>query len=917
MEFHRGQALPCIRGWAQEQKFPRELFEIIIASPLNHPAAELDEIRSILSPNDRLLQFDYHHDMDLIAQAAQATRGEILFFTESHCLPEPETLERADAAARAHPEWAGFSCHSVPVTHNLLSQIEAEFYEREIQFGMNEHPWRKVLDQCFVVRRLPYLQVSGFDPAFGHFAEWLIAARFHARGFTIGYAPEVRVRHFYIGQYREWREFTEDFIEGQMKYHAQQPRDPLEPMFEEVPEWSGRHNFRRDVARRMRRVLFHDLREITNTADVSGPGEWFSRLRRWHWRLYAKWFLRAVAGCWVEMIRAWFRKCSARMALRWHLLRRDKTRAKTSITRCCETISSLARAHFVHQWIKTLKRNGGHKVPRESHGLWMPGLLTEKHAAGFHLASGTGHETIRWSEPAAAVELPIQPGRYTIRVAFLFRPPVNDDPRLTFFINETPVLAQDTSVSHDHVDLRVRIGKSRFPARLAWVCTAHQAPGDVRALGLPVTGISWSLKKSVHPLDAPSATKASQSRPLFFLHIRKNAGVSLRALLSNRFASSRCLFQAHSIEQYEPDSDRFDFVTGHVAFNFVKSFSARPFVFTVLREPLDRAISTYYFFRENKETLFRQLERELPAEEFASRRRFTELARCLSLPEFLEKEPDLSRRHLSNIQTRSFVSASPGNELRRDHLEEAKSNLASCDIVGLTERLPETLALLEAQLGWHDLGPMPHLNATRSRESLSNINPASRQLLASWNELDIDLYKFAKHLFAQQIDTRAAGPTTADPAGNQTLPDAARFTFDQPIHGRGWHEREKYADAWICWMGVSLNASLHLCLSQSSASRLSCGIVCGADTAILQSLQLSVNHQPVPSTLLFDGTRTWIEADVPGGILQRLENRVVVGFHISHTLRPSDRDSENPDRRTLGVAFDSVSLTPGTMHGSR
>ena len=118
------------------------------------------------------------------------------------------------------PEWAGFSGRSIPITGNLLSEIEAEWYGPEIEFGMNEHPWLKVLDQCFVVRRSAYFQAGGFDPAFGHFAEWLLAARFSALGLKIGYAPTVRIHHVYIGDFGVWRRFTADFVHGQIAYLA-------------------------------------------------------------------------------------------------------------------------------------------------------------------------------------------------------------------------------------------------------------------------------------------------------------------------------------------------------------------------------------------------------------------------------------------------------------------------------------------------------------------------------------------------------------------------------------------------------------------------------------------------------------------------------------------------------------------------
>ncbi len=218
-----------------------------------------------------MLEFDRRHDMDLCARAAETASGEVLFFTESHCLPEPGTLASADAVTREKPEWAGFSGRSIPITGNLLSEVEADWYGPEIEFGMNEHPWRKVLDQCFVVHRSAYFQAGGFDPAFGHFAEWLIAARFYALGLKIGYAPTVRIHHLYIGDFGVWQRFTADFLRGQMAYLAREPRDPLTTMFDEVPEWSRRHVLRRRVARRVCRMLLRDLRQSIEVGSATRP----------------------------------------------------------------------------------------------------------------------------------------------------------------------------------------------------------------------------------------------------------------------------------------------------------------------------------------------------------------------------------------------------------------------------------------------------------------------------------------------------------------------------------------------------------------------------------------------------------------------------------------------------------------------
>ena len=515
LEFHRGQAVGCVRGWAEDQLFPREQFEIVVASPEGHPQAELDEIRSVLGPQDTVLELPCHHDMDLCALAAEGARGELLFFTESHCLPEPETLACADAVARGNPQWVGFSCASEPITSNLLSEIEAEWYGRDIEFGMNEHPWRKVLDQCFVVRRTAYFQAGGLDPAFGHFAEWLIAARFYALGLTIGYAPTVRIHHVYIGKFGEWREFTADFVQGQMAYLAVEPPDPLRTMFDEVPEWSRRHDFRRDVARRVSRMLVRDLRRSLAAGSTESSRRRLSSLRRWHWGLLRSWLLRAVAGHSVELMQAQRRRLSARLALQVDLLLRNKARAEEHIGRCCEAIATVERTRFLRTWARNLERDKASRpsprdAPWSQSGVWKPGRLDEDPGVGFHAASGTGAEAIRWSEPAAYVELPLAAGPHRLRLDLLFRPPVVGEPGVRFYVNERPLPGKNVRLGHDHFELRVDVPESSSPLRLGWVCAAHRAEGDRRRLGLPVVSVAWTREGSQstrRSLDGPAEPK--------------------------------------------------------------------------------------------------------------------------------------------------------------------------------------------------------------------------------------------------------------------------------------------------------------------------------------------------------------------------------------------------------------------------
>lgn len=142
-------------------------------------------------------------------------------FTESHCIPQQTALNRLTNGLLAHPDWSGFSCQTIPVTHNLLSEVEADVYAAHIQHVLESSSWLKVVDQCFLIRREVYIAAGGFREDYGHFAEWLLAAELHRLGFVIGFYPQRVIQHYYRGELEALLSFTLDFARGEMKYQAE------------------------------------------------------------------------------------------------------------------------------------------------------------------------------------------------------------------------------------------------------------------------------------------------------------------------------------------------------------------------------------------------------------------------------------------------------------------------------------------------------------------------------------------------------------------------------------------------------------------------------------------------------------------------------------------------------------------------
>ena len=883
LEFHRGQAVKCLETWVRGQTYPRDRFEVIVVAPMRFPADALERIRRILTAQDQVLLRGEEHDMPLVVEGAAVAKGDVLFFTESHCWPEADVLEKCAEALRDHPEWAGFSCRSVRKTHNRLSVLEADMYEADIRHGMKHHPWRKILDQCFVARRDFYFRAGGFDASLGHFAEWLLAAKYYHMGMKIGYFPQARVRHFYIGEVEEWEEFTDDFVKGEIQYLArvEKDADPCADLFEPVPEWVKRHDWDASMARGMAEVIWQDLLHRRENRNL--PRE----QQVPHWRLLAQWTPAALTGAWGERLISALRCVFLRFRLMWQTRFSESGTLKAAMQHYIRSLQHARRLKY----LEAVKR----EVPlAPGSGEWIPGKPTPVKLAGFHLPEICGGQPCCWSQPAAEIHLPVAEGCYEVVVQWLPVRSEDQPPLPRFYGNGRPLEAD--SAGAFGVRLKVRSQRGGNGIRLAWVCQPMVVAGDGRELGLFVRRIVW--RRVVEAGTVPDQP------PLFMLHIRKTAGVSVRDLISNRFLPEKCLFQAHARENSGVDPSRFSFVTGHVPFGYLSRFARRPLVFTVLRDPLDRALSALYFFRGNREPFMRQLEAELSAEEFAERKRIAELSAHSTPLEFLEAEPELARKQLGNTMVRAFLRTPHDGNLKAADLAEAVNNLATCDVIGLFERLPESMSLLQKAMRWEGLGPVPHHNPTSHRRRVAEEDPQVIQILTGWNDLDSQLYTRGEELFEEQLRKSRTADVPV------SLPSARRFTFDQPVHGYGWHIREKNGERWICWTGADDHAWIDLAIEGPANSLLSCRVSHFVSNEALNGLRVLVNDRPVELKKREDDRGLLLEAAVDVWMLYANNERVRIKFLLAARQRPDAQNLAMPDKRILSVALESICLQP-------
>jgi hypothetical protein len=246
----------------------------------------------------------------------------------------------------------------------------------------------------------------------------------------------------------------------------------------------------------------------------------------------------------------------------------------------------------------------------------------------------------------------------------------------------------------------------------------------------------------------------------FFVHVMKTGGRTLLRHLRDNFELDE-LYPYGKIDiRYQDDRvdinhhlemstlmalpeerrERIRVYSGHYPFVASELLGGDFVTITILREPVARTISLLRQFRRNDPWADPNESRGAPFPK-------------LTLEEVYE-HPMVFEPLVHNHQTKVFsVTAADtvGNfmdvvEVDRSRLERAKTNLATVDVIGVTEAYEAFLRDLTAMTGWR-VQPELRKNVTPS-EDVQPVSDELRRRIAEDNVLDIELYDYARELIA-------------------------------------------------------------------------------------------------------------------------------------------------------------------------
>lgn len=230
----------------------------------------------------------------------------------------------------------------------------------------------------------------------------------------------------------------------------------------------------------------------------------------------------------------------------------------------------------------------------------------------------------------------------------------------------------------------------------------------------------------------------------FFDHIPKTAGVSLDAAFRNLFTQYRRLEQVSNSHHHAILRPDLNYIGGHIYFYPNEALSSEHYYCTVLRDPIQRFISQYFFSRQAFESL---LARGAVGDPIMNDPQVLMSVRFNISELILQKGP--IRRMFSNTQAMHFASRLSSHPFDLDDkaLEEAAiASLEAYDLVGSFEKIQDFVDTIASDFGVSSVA-IERLNVTRPISDRHRVPQSVLDALARLNVVDAKLIHWAEQRF--------------------------------------------------------------------------------------------------------------------------------------------------------------------------
>jgi hypothetical protein len=271
----------------------------------------------------------------------------------------------------------------------------------------------------------------------------------------------------------------------------------------------------------------------------------------------------------------------------------------------------------------------------------------------------------------------------------------------------------------------------------------------------------------------PDASVATDSVPtrLYFHHIPKTAGTSVREFLIERAGAPNVAPMLRSMQLREAlrEYARFPVITGHLLAIPGDVLPPDRVSLTVLRDPVDRVLSSFYFERNSYNA-----SRRGPQGSSAS------IFDWLDALERDETQQGLNA-HLDALWPLGCANGATAAGVSR--VEAAKRALDAFDVVGLQSSLADSLALLALRMRWQPSEQVPYVNQTPGRPSRDELPESVIRRLTRLLAADLEIYEHGIAIFNAKRHRALQAAARASVRDGSPLADALHDDSPAAISG--------------------------------------------------------------------------------------------------------------------------------------
>ena len=224
---------------------------------------------------------------------------------------------------------------------------------------------------------------------------------------------------------------------------------------------------------------------------------------------------------------------------------------------------------------------------------------------------------------------------------------------------------------------------------------------------------------------------------LLHLHVPKTAGTAVRDALQKAGGGSLRIFPHYDERKYNGfNADDYDVFSGHFGFKTASEIGGD--VITVLRNPIDRFLSVYYFWRELHAT----------GTEISPN---TTIASKYSIDDFvaIRDEPFMLEEFFNRVTWQIAYGSSLRHrrEMRLAGQSDqniylmALANLSKFAVVGIQEDIPAFAQRFSEKFGIEI--SIDKINVTKDRFAADAVSVRTLREIHEWLYLDIELYAYA------------------------------------------------------------------------------------------------------------------------------------------------------------------------------